>query len=94
MCRDFPLSVANMLPLAEVMARTAQHFKTFQKFFESTFPEGAGFPVQFQVPVFPTIAATVSFLQCELVTPPAEMFQVPEDYKQDAYVDRSFFAQL
>jgi hypothetical protein len=47
------------LPVAEVFARTGRHAENFRTFFNTKVPRGAGFPVQFSIPVFPTVTAQV-----------------------------------
>lgn len=76
------------------MARTASHFKNVQRFFENKMPAKAGFPVRFQLPVFYTINATVTFSKCKLVTPDASLFEVPADFKWGAYKERGMIRQL
>lgn len=48
MCDNFPLDVQAMLPIAEVMSKTARHFENLQRFFETTLPRG--FPISFDIP--------------------------------------------
>ncbi len=92
---QFPISVEQFLPIAEVMARTSRHAENFKRFLRSKMPAGAGFPVRFSVPVFPTITATITFEMCDTRrSPPASYFAVPADYKMGAYVERGFIRQL
>jgi hypothetical protein len=94
-CKAFPLTVAQFLPVADMMARTSRHAENFRAFFNSKMPAGAGFPVRFTVPVFPTVTATVTFeLADTRRSPPASIFDVPADYKMGAYVERGFIRQL
>ncbi len=92
--RDFPLTMEQFLPVADVMARTSRHAENFRRFFSTKMPSGAGFPVRFTVPVFPTITMTSTFESCTLESPPAELFVVPPDYKMGAYVEKGFIRQL
>ena len=94
-CKAFPITVEQFLPVADMMARTSRHAENFRKFFNSKMPAGAGFPVRFTVPVFPTVTATVTFeLADTRRSPPASIFEVPTDYKMGAYVERGFIRQL
>ena len=93
--RDFPLSVEQFLPVAEVMARTGRHAENFSAFFRNKMPAGAGFPVQFTIPAFPTITAKITFEQCEVRrAPPAAIFDLPADFAMGAYQERGWIRQL
>lgn len=95
--RDFPLTVEQFLPVAEVMARTGKHAENMRRFFNTKMPVGAGFPVKFSIPVFPTITATITFEFCEAHPsrrPPKGRFELPADIKMGAYVERGFIRQL
>ena len=93
--RDFPLTAAQFLPVAEIMARSGRHAENFSSFFKHKMPDGAGFPVKFEIPAFPTITATVTFEQCEVRrSPPAAIFELPADYKMGAYQERGWIRQL
>ena len=83
-----------MLPIAAALARTGEHFHNFRKFFEHRMPPEAGFPVRFAIPVFPTVTATITFGKCTLHSPPAALFDVPDEYKMGAYVEKGFIRQL
>jgi hypothetical protein len=77
------------------MARTSKHAENTRRFFSSKMPRGAGFPVRFTIPVFPTITATVTFEYCDVRrSPPKSMFELPEDYKMGAYMERGWIRQL
>lgn len=73
---------------------SSKHFKSMKKFFETRLPEGKGFPVQFSLPVFPTVTATVKVTSMDLTAPPEERFRVPDDYEMGKYVERTFIRQL
>jgi len=93
--REFPISVEAFLPIAEVMARSSAHAANFRSFFDTKFPVGAGFPVKFTIPVFPTITATVTFEHCDIRRPPpAAVFDLPADFKMGAYSERGWIRQL
>lgn len=91
---DFPLSVGDMLPIAEAMARTGDHYVNFEQFFQTTMPPDAGFPVRFTIPFLPTITATITFTNCALDTPDASLFACPDDYEMGAYRERGFIRQM
>ena len=77
------------------MARTGSHAENFKRFFSRKMPVGAGFPVRFTIPVFPTITATVTFELCETRRAvPAALFEVPADFAVGAYVERGWIRQL
>ena len=87
--------VEQFLPVAEVMARSSTHAENFARFFKTKMPVGAGFPVRFSVPVFPTVTATVTFELCDAArSPPASYFDMPKDYKLGAYIERGFIRQM
>lgn len=69
MCPDFPLTVQQLLPVAEVLSRTAKHFSNVHRFLTTRMPDGAGFPVSFDIPVLPAIglAAKVQFTSAALL---------------------------
>ncbi len=93
--KNFPITVKQFLPIAEVLGRTSSHAANFKRFFRSKMPPGAGFPVRFTIPVFPTISATITAELCDTRrSPPASLFTVPPDYKMGAYVERGFIRQL
>lgn len=77
------------------MARSSAHAANFTRFFESKMPQGAGFPVRFSIPVFPTITATVTFELCDTRrAPPAAYFELRKDYAMGAYVEKGFIRQM
>lgn len=101
--KDFPLSIEQILPVVEIMARSKDHWENFSRFFRTKMPE-EGFPVKFQIPIFPTVSATVSFIDCQIFHSDDEMdsvesmrlneFRVPDDYDKNNYEDRSLWKQL
>ena len=93
--KAFPFTTEQFLPVAEVMARTGRHAENLRAFFNSKMPEGAGFPVQFTIPVFPTVTAKITFELCEVRRSPARgVFELPADYKMGAYSERGWIRQL
>ena len=79
----FPLAMADFLPVFEVLALTNEQYASLERFFSTTLPPG--FPVRFSLPVMPAVSATVTFTRCELVSPPAHLFEVPDGYKPDGF---------
>ena len=75
----FPLSVEDVLPLTEVLARTGKHFARLQRFFRARIPKGM-FPARFELPIFKLVTAHVCFAACELRTPPESLFEVPHGF--------------
>lgn len=90
------MQAETFLPVAEVMARTGKHAENFKAFFSSKLPAGAGFPVQFTIPVFPTITAKVTFETCDIsiTPPPRDLFELPAHYKVGGYVERGWIRQI
>ncbi|CAC5384452.1 ANKRD13 [Mytilus coruscus] len=79
--KNFPMNVHALLDVLEVVAP----FKQFQKlrdFMTSKLPDG--FPVQIEIPVFPTVTATVTFQHFswrENLNP--NLFTIPFHYRED-----------
>ena len=89
------LQAEQFLPVAEVLARTGEHATNFKNFFQTKMPPEEGFPVRFSIPVFPTITATVTFEMCETRRAvPRGQFEVPQNFKLGAYVERGWIRQL
>lgn len=77
------------------MARTGRHAENVRRFFLSKFPQGAGFPVKFTLPVLPTITATITFEHCNTRrSPDKSLFEIPADYTMGAYVEKGWIRQL
>ena len=89
--RDGPSPLS---PPCALQSLSSKHFKSMKRFFESRIPEGKGFPVQFSLPVFPTVTATVKVVSMVLDAPEAELFRVPDDYAMGKYVERTAVRQL
>ena len=56
--RDFPIDFARLLDVLEVVA-PFKHFNKLREFVQLKLPPG--FPVQIEIPIFPTIVAKVTF---------------------------------
>jgi hypothetical protein len=94
MSHAFPLTLAQMLPLAKALAVSSRQHESLAAFLERKLP--AGFPVQFTLAVFPTVSATVTFGQARVFprlpsgeaavdAPEAALFEIPADYTRGAY---------
>lgn len=58
----FPLKLAHLLPVFEILSPTAQHFDRLQEFIRMDMPEG--FPVRLEVPIFGFLTGRVTFENC------------------------------
>jgi len=68
-----------LLPIFEILSPTGKHFEKLKSFVQMKLPEGC--PTKIEIPVFPTIVGTASFLRFdpnEVV--PDEHFDIPKDY--------------
>ena len=92
MSQKFPLSVKHITPIIEVLAKTSRHLESLKSFFDSNMPQG--FPVKFELPVLPLVAAQVTFVSCTLKDNPKELFEVPEDYELGAYIPHSVRSKM
>ena len=84
----FPFSREQLLPIFEVLENEGEQFESVRRFLASDASGGSGasaFPVRFTIPVLPAVSATVTFMRCELTTPDASLFIVPDDYEPDAF---------
>lgn len=78
---EYPISIKELMPLIEVLSPTGKHFDKLKTFFVSKFPEG-NFPVQIELPVFPTIVATVTFQKFEKNNAIDDaLFEIPPNYQ-------------
>ncbi|XP_061831459.1 ankyrin repeat domain-containing protein 13C-like [Nerophis lumbriciformis] len=80
MSQDFPLSIDSLLNVLEVIA-PFKHFNKLREFVQMKLPPG--FPVKLDIPVFPTITATVTFQEFRYDTFDENIFTVPSEYKED-----------
>lgn len=79
--QDFPIKLEDLLPILESLGPKAKIFSRLRDFVTLHLP--SGFPVRIDVPIFPTVKATVSFPEFELRDNlPDSMFILPTDYKQ------------
>uniref|UniRef100_A0A8C6WFW4 Ankyrin repeat domain 13C n=1 Tax=Neogobius melanostomus TaxID=47308 RepID=A0A8C6WFW4_9GOBI len=80
MSQDFPLGIESLLNVLEVIA-PFKHFNKLREFVQMKLPPG--FPVKLDIPVFPTITATVTFQEFRYDEFESSLFTIPEEYKED-----------
>uniref|UniRef100_H0VEW6 Ankyrin repeat domain-containing protein 13C n=1 Tax=Cavia porcellus TaxID=10141 RepID=H0VEW6_CAVPO len=80
MSQEFPLGIDSLLNVLEVIA-PFKHFNKLREFVQMKLPPG--FPVKLDIPVFPTITATVTFQEFRYDEFDGSIFTIPEDYKED-----------
>ncbi|XP_073935869.1 ankyrin repeat domain-containing protein 13C isoform X2 [Castor canadensis] len=80
MSQEFPLGIELLLNVLEVIA-PFKHFNKLREFVQMKLPPG--FPVKLDIPVFPTITATVTFQEFRYDEFDGVIFTIPDDYKED-----------
>lgn len=81
MSKDFPLTVETLLDVLEVVA-PFKHFAKLREFIKMKLPPG--FPVKIDIPILPTITATVTFQKFEFRKDfPVDMFDIPANFLED-----------
>uniref|UniRef100_A0A4W5RBZ2 Ankyrin repeat domain 13C n=1 Tax=Hucho hucho TaxID=62062 RepID=A0A4W5RBZ2_9TELE len=80
MSQDFPLGIESLLNVLEVIA-PFKHFNKLREFVQMKLPPG--FPVKLDIPVFPTITATVTFQEFCYDEFEQSIFTIPNEYKED-----------
>ncbi|KAJ3599516.1 hypothetical protein NHX12_033475 [Muraenolepis orangiensis] len=80
MSQDFPLGIESLLNVLEVIA-PFKHFNKLREFVQMKLPPG--FPVKLDIPVFPTITATVTFQEFHYGEFEQSIFTIPTEYKED-----------
>ncbi|KAM7098279.1 ankyrin repeat domain-containing protein 13C isoform 2-T3 [Molossus nigricans] len=80
MSQEFPLGIQSILNVLEVIA-PFKHFNKLREFVQMKLPPG--FPVKLDIPVFPTITATVTFQEFRYDEFDGSIFTIPDDYKED-----------
>ncbi|XP_030629664.1 ankyrin repeat domain-containing protein 13C-like [Chanos chanos] len=80
MSQEFPLAIESLLNVLEVIA-PFKHFSKLREFVQMKLPPG--FPVKLDIPVFPTITATVTFQEFRYDEFEESIFAIPVDYKED-----------
>lgn len=79
MSKDFPLTCEQFLAIADVLSTSDERYIAIKEFFQTSLPDG--FPVQFTIPVFPAISATLSFTTASLCAQEADVFEAPKGYE-------------
>jgi len=77
---DFPRKVEELVPIFEILAPTQKHFDKLNKFISLKMPTD-GFPVKLDIPVFPTITASVTFLSHKEGEIDPAKFEIPSTYR-------------
>ncbi|XP_078263480.1 ankyrin repeat domain-containing protein 13C isoform X2 [Rhinoraja longicauda] len=80
MSQEFPLGIDSLLNVLEVIA-PFKHFNKLREFVQMKLPPG--FPVKLDIPVFPTITATVTFQEFRYDGFDESIFNIPRDYSED-----------
>uniref|UniRef100_A0A3Q3X955 Ankyrin repeat domain-containing protein n=1 Tax=Mola mola TaxID=94237 RepID=A0A3Q3X955_MOLML len=80
MSQDFPLGIEQLLNVLEIIA-PFKHFNKLQELVQMKLPPG--FPVKLDIPVFPTITATVTFQEFRYDEFEESIFYIPHKYKED-----------
>ena len=81
MSQEFPVKVDQLLVVLEMLGPKAKFYKRIREFVDLRLPPG--FPVKINIPIVPTVKATVSFPEFEYADNlSASLFQVPSDYKK------------
>lgn len=83
MSKDFPLTVQTLLDVLEVVA-PFKHFAKLREFITMKLPPG--FPVKIDIPILPTVTATVTFQKFEFRSSfPEAMFEIPANFQEDSW---------
>jgi len=77
---DFPRKPQDLIPVCEVLAPRNKHFEKLRNLID-IIPD-YGFPIKIEVPVFPTVSATASFLSYQEMEVDEELFAAPEGYRR------------
>lgn len=59
MAQNFPLTIADLMPIFEIMSPTGKHFERLKSFISLDMPPG--FPVKLEVPIFAFLTGRVTF---------------------------------
>jgi len=79
---QFPLPMEKLLPLLEILSPTAKHFCRLRDFLAINTPVG-NFPVQIEMPVLPTVMATITFSKFEQRNSIDDtLFRIPSGYEK------------
>ena len=80
MTDDVPLKLESIVSLFSVLASTSKQIEKVRDFIEAKLP--SGFPVKFDMPVFPTISFRVTFEKIELNPEVSDTFIIPAEYEE------------
>lgn len=89
MADDFPLTIEQLKPVFELLAPTNDHWSKLETFLGQKLPPG--FPVRLEMPVVPTVSASVEFTYGPLQGEP--VFEIPSHFRVVRYKE-SFETQL
>ncbi|XP_049848523.1 ankyrin repeat domain-containing protein 13C-like isoform X1 [Schistocerca gregaria] len=83
--QSFPRKITEFLPIFQIILLTSHpyRFKKILNFVQMKLPDN-GFPIRFEIPVFPKIQVQVSFLNYRELLPDqvdASLFEVPEGFR-------------
>jgi len=79
LARDFPHPLTELLPLLESLVSDDEQRKKMRGFLQEQLPPGT-FPVKIDIPVFPTVTASVEIRAYEEKAVDASLFAIPKDY--------------
>lgn len=80
MNEDFPFSIDEIFPIAQVLSKSVTHFQNFTNFFKANgFPKG--FPVYCDLPLKYTLSFYYEMIEAEKKEIDKELFKIPEDYQ-------------
>lgn len=88
---EFPLRVETIVAILDLVAPHQRHVEKIRTFIESRLPPG--FPVKIQLPIFPTITATVTFSDYSDASIDASLLRVPSEYREDPSKFKLFFKE-
>lgn len=77
---EFPRTVEELLPIFETLAPTQKHFNKMNQFISMKMPT-CGFPVKLDIPCFPTVTGSVTFLTHQEMEIEQDKFEIPDGYK-------------
>eukprot|EP01134_Creolimax_fragrantissima_P003706 CFRG3706T1 len=81
MSEDFPMKFTTLCDLLEIVAPTNKYFLKIRELLSASLPPG--FPVRIEIPLLPTVSATVTFKELVYQEIEDSIFTYPPDYKRD-----------
>lgn len=85
MADNFPLEIKDLIRLLSVVAPHHPSIEKLRRFISGSLPPG--FPIQIQMPIFPTVKAEIRFEEYYERPQSAELFEVPSDYEENDLPD-------